>query len=114
MKKRKAALLSVWCALMSLASPFIVGCIYMDITGHGKGWGYDMGSEADIAVAGGVFLLIFYLLTFVPAFLSLCISCYKRKKILVFVPAASFLFLFAAGIWLLGWQEFLKLFGYGY
>lgn len=44
----------------------------MDITGHGKGYAYDMGSEADIAI------------------------------------------FFVIGICILGWEEFLKLFGYGY
>ena len=46
--------------------------IYMWITGYSKGYGYGLGSEADILVFGGVVLLLLWLLAILPATVSLC------------------------------------------
>lgn len=99
---------------MSLSSPLWIGCIYMNITGHGKGYGYDMGSEADIAVLLGIVLLVMWLAAILPVTVSLCKKGYYKKKSLVWLPFLVFAGFFAAGIFILGWNEFIKLFGYGY
>ena len=114
MKKIKCILSILWFAFVSLASPLWVGCIYMDITGHGKGYGYDMGSEADIAVLFGVVLLFLWLLAILPVTISLCKKACGRKQSLVWLPFLAFTVLFGAGICIIGWGEFIKLFGYGY
>ncbi|WP_300026133.1 hypothetical protein [Oscillibacter sp.] len=38
---------------MGMRSPMWVGGIYMNITGHGKGYFYDMGTETTDAVVFG-------------------------------------------------------------
>ncbi len=114
MKKIKLILSILWFTFVGLSSPLWVGCIYMDITGHGKGYGYDMGAEADIAVLFGVVLLLLWLLAFLPVTISLCKKAYGKKKSLVWLPLLAFAGLFGAGICLIGWNEFIKLFGYGY
>lgn len=86
----------------------------MNITGHGKGYAYDMGSEADIAVFSGVVLLLLWLLAILPVTISLCKKCRRKKKSLTWLPLLAFAALFAGGICILGWNEFIKLFGYGY
>lgn len=90
MKKVKLVISIIWFLFVSLSSPLWIGCIYMNITGHGKGYAYDMGSEADIAVFFGVLLLLLWL------------------------PLLAFAGFFAVGICILGWNEFIRLFGYGY
>ena len=104
----------IWFLLISLSSPLWIGCIYMNITGHGKGYGYDMGSEADIAVLLGVVLLVMWLLAILPVTISLCKKGYCKKKSFVCLRLLAFAVLFAAGIFILGWNDFIKLFGYGY
>ncbi len=114
MKKVKTVISVVWFLLISLFSPLWIGCIYMNITGHGKGYAYDMGSEADIAMLFGMVLLLLWLLAILPVTISLCKKGYYKKKILVCLPFLVFAGFFVVGIWILGWNEFVKLFGYGY
>ena len=86
----------------------------MNITGHGKGYAYDMGSEADIAVLFGVVLLLLWLLAVLPVTVSLCKKGHSRQRSFVWLPPLAFVGFFAVGISILGWCEFIKLFGYGY
>lgn len=114
MKNVKAAVSVIWFLLVSLSSPLWIGMIYMNLTGHGKGYAYDMGSEADIAVLSGVILLFLWLAAFLPVTVSLCKKWYRRKKIFVCLPLLAFAGCFGAGICMIGWNEFMKLFGCGY
>lgn len=114
MKKVKTVISIIWFLLVSLSSPLWIGCIYMNITGHGKGYAYDMGSEADIAVFFGIVLLLLWLSAILPVTISLCKKCCHKKKSLAWMPFLGFAGLFAVGICILGWNEFIRLFGYGY
>lgn len=114
MKQVKTVVSLLWFFAVSLASPLWIGCIYMNITGHGKGYAYDMGSEKDIAVLMGVVLLLLWLLAVLPVTVSLCKKGYSKGKPFAWLPLLAFAGLFAVGICVLGWHEFVKLFGYGY
>lgn len=114
MQKVKTFLSIIWFLFVSLSSPFWIGIIYMDITGHGKGYAYNMGSETDIAVFLGVVELLLWLLAILPVTISLCKKCCQKKKSLVWLPFLVFTGLFVLGICVLGWNEFIKLFGYAY
>lgn len=112
MEKVKTIIFTIWFIFVSLLSPLWIGSIYMNITGHGKGYAYDMGPEADIAVFSGVVLLLLWLLAILPMIILLCKKCYRKKKSLTWLPFLAFAGLFAVGICILGWNEFMKLFGY--
>lgn len=114
MKKVRTVFLVLWFLLVSLSSPIWIGCIYMDLTGNGKGYAYDLGSEADIYLYLGVQSLLLWLAAIVPVTVFLCKKSYARKKSLVCLPVLAFVSLFALGICLIGWNEFIKMFGYGY
>lgn len=114
MKKVKFILISIYCAFVSIISPIWIGFIYMDITGHGKGYAYDMGSEADIAVLFGVIQLVLWIIALFPALIWICRKLSQHKKPFVFIPIIGFGILSCLGIVLLGWNEFIKLFGFGY
>lgn len=114
MGRVKTAVSVVWLLLIGLLSPLWVGCIYMNITGHGKGYAYDMGAEADIAVLMGVVLLLLWLLAALPVTISLCRKGYCKKRSFVWLPLLAFASFFAVGVCLIGWDAFIGLFGYGY
>lgn len=114
MQKVKTFFQTVWFLCISIVSPLWIGCIYMNITGHGKGYAYDLGSEADIAVFFGFVLLIFWLLAMLPVTVVLCKKCSNKRNSLIWIPLLAFAVLFAVGVCILGWTEFIKLFGYGY
>lgn len=101
---------ALWSALISIISPTWLGITYMDLTGHGKGYGYDMGSESEVAVLSGVILLILWFFAFVPAVVSLCRSCYHYNKKSVWIPLIVCFLLFIFGIYIVGWDDFVSLF----
>ena len=68
----------------------------------------------DIAVFFGALELLLWLFAILPVTFSLCKKCRHKKKLLVCLPVLAFIGLFILGICILGWNEFIKLFGYGY
>ena len=57
-KTAKRAAVFFWLIFTGLVSPLWLGLVYMDLTGHGKGYAYDLGAETDISVIFGVVLLL--------------------------------------------------------
>lgn len=114
MKTVKTAISVIWFTLVSLFSPIWIGIIYMCFTGHGKGYGYELGDEADIYVFLGVIELGIWILAILPVTISLCKKCYAKKKSFVWLPFLAFAGFFVLGICIIGWNEFIEAFGYGH
>ncbi|MCI9077930.1 MAG: hypothetical protein HFH68_03250 [Lachnospiraceae bacterium] len=112
MERIKFFISIIWFVCISIISPVWTGCIYMYITGHSKGYAYDLGSETDISIFLGIVFLILWLLAILPVTVSLCKKCYKKRKSLVLMPLLIFMVLFAAGVNIVSWKEFIKFFGY--
>ena len=87
---------------MSIISPIWVLIIYMDITGNGKGYGYDLGEEVIIYEFIGTILLGLWILFTIPAMVWLCVKCYYMKKIYIIIPIIGFIILFNVSIFMLG------------
>ena len=111
MKKLKFVLTTVCLSFVSIISPTWIGIIYMHITGHGKGYGYDMSAESDISVLIGIILLGLWIISIFPAMAWLSKKCYNFKKTFIFAPLIGFVMLFILGIFLLGLNEFVSFFG---
>ncbi len=99
---------SVWCILLSIVSPV---CIYMDITGHAKGYAYDLGAEKDISIIIGAVELMIYLSLLTPTLLYLCRRFYHIKKWMLLLPLMGYVVFFGIGIGIMGWSAFLSCFG---
>lgn len=112
MKKIKLLLLSIWSAFVSLISPVCIGFIYMDITGHGKGYGYDMGSESNVAVLFGIFELFIWIVALIPPLISLCNTLRQQRKVFILIPIIGFVVFFCIGVYIFGYGEFIELFKY--
>lgn len=102
---------SVWFILLSIVSPICYGIIYMNITGHAKGYAYDLGPEKDISIMIGVVELIIYLLLLIPTLLYLCKKFYNIKKWMLLLPLIGYVVFFGVGIKIMGWSVFLYCFG---
>lgn len=111
MKKVKSIISVMWAVLMGMATPIWIAIIYMDITGHAKGYGYDLGDEKDISIAMGVFELIIWIAAVFPVLISLCRKLYLRDKRMCLLPVLGFVIIGAVVILLIGWNEYLKCFG---
>lgn len=112
MKKIKFGAASFWTILMGFISPIWLGSTYMDIIGYGKGYSYDMGSEADIAVFFGFIMLMIWLVAVIPVIIWLCYKCYTFNRKIVLMPVVVFILCFIVGILVIGMDEFLKIFDY--
>lgn len=49
----------IWTSFVAFSFPICFTWIYLDITGHSKGYGYDLGSEKDISIMVGCVELLF-------------------------------------------------------
>ena len=76
---------------------------FRNVCAHGKGYAYNMGSEADIAVFCGVVELLLWLLAILPVTISLCKKCCKKKKSLIWLLFLVFTGLFVLGICVFGY-----------
>ena len=109
----KTAIAFLWSVFSAFISPAWIGLSYMCMTGHGKGYGYDLGSEADISVAIGVLGFILWLGLVLLPFIWLCRRFYKAGKRLLAVPLGGFILFALSGIlWMGGFEEFLYAFGF--
>ena len=65
--KIKYCLNLIWTSLLAYSFPICFELIYLDITGHSKGYGYDLGSEKDISIMSGCVELLIWLILAVPS-----------------------------------------------
>lgn len=103
---------AVWSAILAFLFPIGLGIIYMDITGHSKGYAYDLGSEKSISIMFGVVELIIWLIFAIPSNVYILKKIVKKNKYLFFLYFILFVILSGVCIFLLGgWDEYIKVFG---
>lgn len=102
----------LWSAIIAFSFPICLGIIYMDITGHSKGYGYDLGSEKSISIMLGFVEMIIWLIFAIPSNVYIIKKLAKNNKVLIFLYFVLFAILSGACIFLLGgWNEYIKAFG---
>lgn len=112
LKKIKFGLACLWEAFISFTAPVCMGIIYMDITGHAKGYGYDLGSERDISVMIGIAELLVWLLLVLPCSIFVFREMHKYGKVFVLITVGMMALLFTGCIFVTGgFNEFLSWFG---
>ena len=111
MKKINFVLVAIWLSFMSVISPICILIIYLDLTGNGKGYGYDLGEEVGVYAFIGTILFGLWILFIVPAMIWICAKCYYMKKIFIIIPIIGFIILFNISIIMLGgWNNFIGAF----
>lgn len=114
MKKLYFTLVSLWLALVTLASPTWVGYGYMSAIGHGKGYGYDLGADKGFFIAVGVFWLIAWLGSIVPPIIYLDKRIKLHTPKLRWILPVAIIVLFVIAIPLHGgFYSFIAWFGFG-
>ncbi|MBR5091113.1 MAG: hypothetical protein IK093_16935 [Ruminiclostridium sp.] len=110
-KKIAFALCSLWTGITSFFAPIAWGMIFMDITGHGKGYDYDLGPEKDISVMFGFAELVIWTAVTLPALVFVMYTLYGKRKVLILIPIAVCICLFVCGIFFVGgFEKFLLFF----
>lgn len=92
----------LWTSLIAFSAPVCLGLIYMDITGHGKGYDYPLGDERDISVfLGWIGLRVWLAAAILPAIFVIRKTREKGRRYL-FILIAVYAVLFLSGIFAIG------------
>lgn len=57
----------LWTSFIAFSFPICFGWIFLDITGHSKGYSYDLGSEKDVSIMFGCIELLIWLALVLPS-----------------------------------------------
>lgn len=83
----------------------------MDITGHAKGFDYDLGAEKDISIMAGCIELVIWLALAIPSNIYVFIKTKEKGAYYVIIPVIVYIALSVLCIYLIGgWEEFGRFF----
>lgn len=101
----------LWSGLIAFSLPVCIAIIYADITGHSKGFGYDLGPEKDISIMIGCIELIIWLVLALPSNIFVFRKTREKGSRYLIITYAVFIFLAVLCIYLIGgWSEYTKCF----
>lgn len=83
----------IWTSFVAFSFPICFAWIYLDITGHSKGYGYDLGSEKDISIMVGCVELLFWLALALPSNIYIFRKTLKKGKAYLLIPIALYIIL---------------------
>ena len=101
----------LWSSVIAFFFPVCFYIIFICITGHSKGYAYDLGSEKDISIMFGCVMLLIWLVLALPSNIYLFGKTAKKGKIYTIIPVVLFIILAALGMFAHfgSWAEFSKL-----
>lgn len=99
----------LWTSFIAFSFPICFGWIFLDITGHSKGYGYDLGSEIDISIMLGCIELLIWLVLSLPSNIYIFVKNKKKGKLYLFIPTVLYILLAILCIHITGgWFAYLK------
>ncbi len=99
----------LWACFTAFSFPIFTGVIFSFLTGHSKGYDYDLGSEKDISVMFGFIVLFIWLALSLPSNIYVFHKTAKKSRLHLLIPAAVYLMLAVSCICIGGgWAWYLK------
>ena len=100
----------VWSAFTTFFATFCFGWIFLDISGHSKGYSYDLGAEKDISVMLGCIELLVWLGLTLPSTVYVLRRTARRSKGLLLGHLALYGVMAAVGLFTIygSWNVFSK------
>ena len=83
----------VWASFTAFVFPFCFAWIYLDITGHSKGYDYDLGPEKDVSQMLGAVELIIWALLVLPSTFYVFRKAIQKGKFYILLLSAFFIIL---------------------
>ncbi len=103
------ALNLLWSSFIAFSFPICFGLIFLDITGHSKGYGYDLGPEKDVGILLGCIKLLIWLALALPSNIYVFRKTMKKGKLYFLIPIALYISLAIICIIITGgWSEYSK------
>ena len=76
----------IWAGLVAFSFPICFGWIFLDITGHSKGYSYDLGPEKDISIMIGCIELVIWLVLALPSNIYVFRKMRDKGKAYLLIP----------------------------
>ena len=99
----------LWAGFIAFSFPFCFGWIFLNITGHSKGYSYDLGAEKDVSIMLGCIELLIWLAIALPS--EICAFRRAKKKGKVYIAALAVIFVALAAVSIVamgGWSRYIK------
>lgn len=99
----------LWTSIIAFSFPICFGWIFLDITGHSKGYSYNLGAEKDISVLFGFIELLIWLALSLPSNIYVFRKTItKGKRYLYGIIALNIILALICIIITGGWSAYLK------
>ena len=83
----------MWAGLIAFSFPLCFEIIYLSITGHSKGYDYDLGPEKDISIMFGCVGLLIWLAIALPSNIYVLRKTLNKGKVFLLIPAVLYVML---------------------
>ena len=81
----------LWTSITAFSFPICFGIIFLDITGHSKGYSYNLGSEKDISVIFGFIELFLWSALSLPSYIYIVGKTAAKGKRCLFGTIAYYI-----------------------
>lgn len=99
----------LWTSFIAFSFPVCFGLIFLNITGHSKGYAYDLGSEKDVSIMLGIVELLIWLEFSLPSNIYVFNKTMKKGKIYLLIPIVLYIILACICIFIMGgWSEYAE------
>lgn len=100
----------LWTSFIAFSFPICFGWIFLDITGHSKGYSYDLGSEKDVSIMFGCIELLIWLALVLPSNIYVLRKTLCRGKAYLLVLITLYIALAAICVMTIygGWASYAK------
>lgn len=114
LKKRIVFILNyLWTIVVAFLLPLCIAIIFMDITGHSKGYSYDLGPEKDVSIIIGFIELGLWIALSLPSIIYVINSLKGKNRYYYLITALIYILMAFVFIILIGgWNEYIKAFGF--
>lgn len=101
----------LWSSVIAFFFPICFYMIFTFITGHSKGYSYDLGSEKVFSIILGCFALLIWFVLALPSNIHLFVKTAKKSKFYLLILIVVFIILATLGLFVYfgSWDEFLRL-----
>ena len=100
----------IWTSFIAFSFPICFEMIFLCISGHSKGYGYDLGSEKDISVMFGLIGSLIWLALALPSNIYVFRKTLSKGKQYILIPIILYITLALACVIITygGWTNYAK------
>ena len=100
----------LWTSIIAFSFPICFGWIFLDITGHSKGYSYDLGPEKDLSVMIGCIELLIWLALALPSIIYIIRKTLNKSKARLLITIVSYVALAVISVMITwgGWAPYAK------